>query len=76
MQTQLSQDYNVDARYRGLKQSVDNAAGLKFVKSYIQRHKNQTQPEITADRATENRFLMSGPGDAVYGFRNPFQASK
>ena len=76
MQTQLSQNYAVDARYRGLKRAVDNNAGLKFVQGYLQRHKNQDQFNVAEERTNENRFLMAGPGDSVYGFRNSFQASK
>jgi hypothetical protein len=37
MQYQFSQDYDVDSRYRGLKNAVDNAPGKAFAKSYISR---------------------------------------
>ena len=41
MRKQFSQSYTVDGRYTGGKGSVDNEAGLAFVKSYINRRKTE-----------------------------------
>lgn len=76
MKPQLSQDYNVDARYKGGKGSVDNAAGKAFVNNYLKRREQSQQPQITEDRQQDNRIVMSGPGDSTYSFKNGFRASK
>jgi hypothetical protein len=76
MQTQLSQDYTVDARYRGMNRSVDNAAGLKFVQSYLQRKKDADQAANDSEKMVEDRFLVSGPGNSTYTFKNAFRTSK
>ena len=34
------------------------------------------RPSLTADRKGEGRFLMSGPGDAMYSFKNAYAASR
>lgn len=76
MKPQLSQDYNVDARYHGGKGSVDNSAGKAFVNRYIQNRREVTRPNMEAERQMEDRFIVRGPGDAGYSFRNGFRASK
>ena len=76
MQPQLSQDYGVDARYSAGKGSVDNAAGKQFVRSYIQKRRNEATVDQSEDSAQEDRFFMAGPGAAQYTFRNGFRASK
>lgn len=74
MNPQLSQDYEVDARYKGGKGSVDNTTARQFLRGYIdlmRASRNQNQaPEL----ASEDRFVMSGPGDSKYSFRNNFRA--
>ena len=76
MKPQLSQDYNVDARYSGGKNSVDNDAGKAFVASYIRRTKIEQKPGIEAERQEDSRFVVSGPGDSTYSFMNAFRPSK
>jgi hypothetical protein len=76
MQPQLSQDYGVDARYTAGKGSVDNAAGKQFVRSYIQKRRNEATINQSEEADQEGRFFMAGPGAAQYTFRNGFRASK
>lgn len=76
MRKQFSQSYTVDGRYKGGKGSVDNEAGLAFVKSYINRRKAEAKPNLEDERRTEDRFIVRGPGDSSYSFRNAFRASK
>jgi len=76
MKPQLSQDYKVDARYKGGKESVDNSAGLAFVTSYINRMREEQKPQYGSDLGQEDRFIVQGPGSANYSFRNAFRATQ
>lgn len=76
MQVQFSQDYDVDSRYHGMKRARDNTAGKAFAKAYIQRQRQGGKTEITESRQEDNRFIIAGPGDSKYSFRNSFRASK
>ena len=71
---QLSQTYDVDARYAETKRAVDNKTSKQFVSSYIKRRKLADQAGVNKD--VESRFTVSGPGDGTYVFRNSFRASK
>jgi hypothetical protein len=74
MSLQTSQDYSVDSRYHGGKGAQDNVAGKQFLKRFIQQRRQQAEPGITEQREEDNRFIMSGPGDVTYGFKNAFKA--
>ncbi len=74
MGPQLSQDYRVDGRYTGGKRSIDNTAGEAFLRRFLAR--KQISPDLSEDRLTEDRFIMRGPGDSGYTFKNAFRASK
>lgn len=74
MQQQFSQSYNVDARYAETKRATDNQASKQFVESYIKRRKNANRN--VSEKEIESRFVVSGPGDSFYSFRNAFRASK
>jgi hypothetical protein len=74
MQQQLSQTYNVDARYAETKRATDNETSRRFVSSYIKKRKLADQSGV--DRSVESRFTVSGPGDSTYTFQNAFRASK
>lgn len=76
MKPQLSQDYNVDSRYRGLQNARDNDAGKAFVNSYIQRRQEEGAVNNSAEKQTEDRFIVVGPGSANYSFRNAFRAKQ
>lgn len=72
MKPQLSQDYNVDNRYRGLERAADNVAGRKFVESYISARRLQAEPNMKSELAQEDVFNFDGN----IRFRNLFRPSK
>lgn len=76
MNPKLSQDYGVDGRYAFGKGATDNAAGKAFVESYLRRRHLADNPSMEGERRTEDRFIVRGPGDGGYSFRNGFRASK
>lgn len=75
MNPQLSQDYTVDSRYRGMSRAEDNLAGKNFVAAFIKRRGLEDAP-MGPESSQEDRFFMAGPGEAQYTFRNGFVASK
>jgi len=76
MKPQLSQNYNVDGRYSAGKGSADDDSGKAFVASYIKRLREEQNAGITEERKSDNRFIVSGPGDEIHTFRNAFRPSK
>jgi hypothetical protein len=76
MRPELSQDYAVDSRYKGGKRAVDNSAGKAFVMSFLERRRASQAPDATTERQVEDRFIVQGPGDTNYSFKNAFRASK
>jgi len=72
MKPQLSQDYNVDSRYRGMGAAQDNSAGLNFVSQYIERRRAEAEPNVQSERREEDRFRFDGNTS----FRNLFRPSK
>jgi hypothetical protein len=75
MSLQTSTDYDVDNRYAQARGAKDNTAGKRFVKEYINKRKEGNRPDTAEQRSEDNRFIMSGPGDQTYGFKNAFRAS-
>lgn len=73
MKVQLSQDYNVDARYAGGKGTVDNSAGKAFVMKFLRDREAAANLPYGNDLATEDRFIVAGPGESNYSFRNAFR---
>jgi hypothetical protein len=76
MKKQLSQQYSVDSRYRGMERAVDNTAGKAFALSFIKRRNAAKEALNPADKSMDGRFTVSGPGDGLYSFRNAFRPSK
>jgi len=74
MSIQTSQDYSVDSRYHGGKGAKDNNAGKAFLKKFIGAQRQQQDPNTTEQRKEDNRFIVSGPGDSTYSFKNAFRA--
>lgn len=74
MKVQLSQDYDVDGRYVGGKNAVDNTAGKSFVRKFLKEREGLRNLPYGTDLASEDRFIVSGPGDSNYTFRNAFRA--
>jgi len=75
MSLQTSTDYDVDNRYAQARGAVDNTAGKRFLKNYIDKRKVVGRADITEQRSGDDRFIMSGPGDQTYGFKNGFRAA-
>jgi hypothetical protein len=79
MKLQTSQDYDVDNRYQetdgpnGSKVS-DNNSGKRFLNQYIEKSKDANEQNITPERREDNRFVITGPGDSTYVFKNSFRA--
>lgn len=76
MKPQLSQDYSVDSRYTAGKRAADNTAGKAFVDKYINRKREENHPNMAAERQTEDRYIVSGPGSSQYRFRNAFRTTQ
>lgn len=76
MDIQQSQDYNVDNRYHGVHAAVDNEAGQKFLAAYTKKKKAASRSTLTAERQEDNRFIVSGPGDTLYSFKNAYGAPR
>lgn len=76
MKAQLSQDYNVDSRHRGMVRASDNEAGKRFLGRYIKKKEEAEATSVTEDRKEDDRFVVSGPGDSNYRFRNAFGAPR
>jgi hypothetical protein len=79
MKLQTSQDYDVDNRYQetdGPNNSKvsDNTTGKRFLNEYIGKDRAADKEGITPERRGDDRFIMSGPGDSTYGFKNSFRA--
>lgn len=75
MNIQTSQDYTVDGRYSFGEGAADNNAGLSFLRKYLDKDKRLQQPNITEQRKEDDRFIVSGPGDNKYTFKNAFRAA-
>lgn len=76
MQAQLSQDYKVDNRYEQARGASDNTRALKFLEDFVARKRAEQEPQYKLDQATENKFVVQGPGSANYTFRNSFRAKQ
>lgn len=74
MNPQLSQDYTVDSRYRGMSRAQDNSAGKNFVLAFLKR--KSEEPTTAPELRQEDRFFIAGPGDTQYSFRNGFTPNK
>ena len=75
MNRQLSQDYDVDSRYTGGKRAIDNSTGKAFVMKFLKERQAANNLPYGSDLATEDRFIVAGPGESNYTFRNAFRAT-
>jgi hypothetical protein len=72
MKPQTSTDYDIDNRYSGAKGATDDTAGKRAVaKAVAQRRINQ-RTTLTQDRKEDDRFIVSGPGNNTYSFKNAY----
>jgi hypothetical protein len=85
MKSHLSQDYDIDNRSAqtqaeipgsGPIKATDNESGKRYLKRYIEEKRRVEAITNASDESTEGRFVVAGPENSVYGFRNGFRASK
>ena len=90
MAQRRSQDYDVDNRYSQTESAVDNTAGKKHLKNYIERDRVRNINPIAPDNKDKNKFVIPGQGglvpipnrgsisnsDSRMTFRNSFRASQ
>jgi len=72
----LSQTYNVDARYKAGRNSIDNTVATGFLKGYLGALRAAKRPNQAGELSQEDRFVVNGPGDGTYSFRNNFRAKQ
>ena len=70
---QTSTTYNVDNRYRGVEQAVDNKAGAKFLQKYIERKRKSDINRIGNTKEQQGRFVLGGMGGTVSVAQMPTQ---
>ena len=73
MRPQTSTTYNVDNRYRGVEQAVDNKAGAKFLQKYIERKRKSDINRIGNTKEQQGRFVLGGMGGTVSVAQMPTQ---
>lgn len=76
MDSQTSTDYDVDNRYRGARRASDNQSGKRAAARDLARRRAAQRSTATQDRKEDNRFIVSGPGDSTYSFKNAFGAPR
>ena len=76
MQQQFSQNYNVDNRYKGHEEAVDNTSGKRFLKQYLEQKSLGDSDNVEAQRYEDNRFIIAGPGAGTSRFRNEFRTKQ
>jgi hypothetical protein len=72
MDMQTQPGYMVDNRYRGVKRAVDNTSSRNFLNRYIERHRQDQQPNYSQEAKEDGRFVVSGPGNNLYTFKNAY----
>jgi hypothetical protein len=76
MNHQSSTDYDVDNRYRGAQGASDNNQGKRAAaKALAQRRRAQRSSQVE-DSKEDGRFIVSGPGDSTYSFKNAYGAPR
>jgi len=76
MSHQSSTDYGVDNRYRGVEGASDNEQGKRAAAVAIAQRRLAQRSGLTEDRREDNRFIVSGPGDSTYSFKNAYGAPR
>ena len=76
MSLQTSTDYDVDNRYHGAQRALDNSSGKRAAAKALAQRRVEQRSSLTQDRKEDNRFVVSGPGDATYSFKNAYGAPR
>ena len=76
MSHESSTDYDVDNRYRGVQGASDNNQGKRAAARAMAQRRVAQRANLTEERKEDGRFIVSGPGDATYSFRNAYGAPR
>jgi len=76
MNHQSSTDYDVDNRYRGAKRAIDNEQGKRAAARAVAQRRLAQRSTLEQERKEDDRFVVSGPGDATYSFKNAYGAPR
>lgn len=76
MSLQTSTDYGVDNRYHGVQKAIDDAPSKRAAAKAVAQRRIEQRSTLTQDRKEDNRFVVSGPGDATYSFKNAYGAPR
>jgi hypothetical protein len=76
MNHQSSTDYDVDNRYRGAERAIDNEQGKRAAARAVAQRRLAQRSTLEQDRKEDDRFVVSGPGDATYSFKNAYGAPR
>jgi hypothetical protein len=76
MSLQTSTDYDIDNRYSGARGATDNTIGKRALAKAIAQRRIDQRSSLTQDRQEDNRFIVSGPGDSTYSFKNAYGAPR
>jgi hypothetical protein len=76
MNYQSSTDYGVDNRYHNAHGASDNEQGKRAAARSIAQRRLAQRSNAAGDRKEDNRFIVSGPGDATYSFKNAYGAQR
>jgi len=76
MNHQSSTDYDVDNRYRGAKRAIDNEQGKRAAARAVAQRRLAQRSPLEQERKEDDRFVVSGPGDATYSFKNAYGAPR
>lgn len=76
MNHQSSTDYGVDNRYQGTKEALDDAQGKRAAARALAQRRVAQRATVTQERKEDDRFIVSGPGDTTYSFKNAYGAPR
>lgn len=65
MGPQTSTNYNVDQRYKGMKNATDDAAGKHFLHQYLAVARGPEKPTLAEERNQDGRIRLYGTGGTV-----------
>ena len=76
MNHQSSTDYDVDNRYSGVERALDNEQGKRAAARSMAKRRLAQRSSEAQNRKEDDRFVVSGPGDATYSFKNAYGAPR
>jgi hypothetical protein len=55
---------------------LDDEQGKRAAARAVAQRRLAQRPDLTEDRKEDDRFIVSGPGDATYSFKNAYGAQR